>query len=81
MSEYCCRIEKAQNGYEVELRDPKIVAQNAKSKGAWKDPNISYVFTDMEKMLEFLKNTLPTALQGDEFSSAYDKALSTPEED
>ena len=68
-------IEKATNGYTVEMRDPKIVAANRKSdlsyKGRWQDPQRTYVFTDMAGLTKFLTDNLDTALKGDDYDSSF----------
>lgn len=74
MSDYCCRIERAANGYEVSLTDPKIAKENRSSKGGWRDPNIKYVFEDIGDVLAFLKTNLDKALMKDEYSSTFDAA-------
>lgn len=81
MSEYCCRIERAKNGYTVEMTDPKIVAENNKpSKGneprMWRSSRIEYVFEDIEDVLKFLRTNLDKALPLDEFSSTFDMEAS-----
>lgn len=86
MSEYCCRIERAKNGYTVEMRDPKIVAENNRPKksgepSAWRDPNVEYVFKDIDGVLKFLKANLDKALPMDEFSSTFDSEASKPVKD
>ena len=77
MAEYCCRIERMRNGYEVELKDPDIVKANAKpgKNGLYRDPYVSYVFTDIEGVLKFLKANLEKALPDDEYESAFDEAV------
>jgi hypothetical protein len=87
MSEYCCRIERAANGYTVEMKDPKIVEQNSKRDakgsmpGSWKDPNVEYVFKTVEEVLAFLGKALPTALPLDEYESTFSQALAETEDD
>lgn len=77
MGEHCCRIERAANGYEVEISDPKIVKANRERKdgsGVWRDPMVSFVFEDIDGVLNFLKSNLDKALVRDEFSSTFDLA-------
>jgi hypothetical protein len=88
MSEYCCRIERAANGFTVEMKDPKIVAQNNKRAGKsgevtgiWKDPNVEYVFKNVEEVLAFLGKALPTAMPLDEYETTFSKALTETEDD
>jgi hypothetical protein len=89
MSDDCCRIEKLQNGYEVEIQDPKIVANNAlpydkrpkSGDGGYKSPWVSYVFKDVTEVLAFLKTALPKAVSGNSFDSCFDTCASAPEDD
>jgi hypothetical protein len=79
MGDYCCRIEKMRNGYEVELRDPAIVKANSapSKKGEYtpyRDPCVSYVFGSVDEVLKFLKKNLEKALPDDEYDSAFDEA-------
>jgi len=69
-------IERKQNGYEVEIHDPKIVEQNRdpSSKRPWRDPKRSYVFKSVKEVLDFLNKNLDKALPMDEYSSSFDKA-------
>ncbi len=55
MSDCILRVEKLENGYEVEVIDEKIVAQNAKPKSAWKDPWKGYAFENADSALEFIQ--------------------------
>lgn len=48
------RIEKLANGYEVEICDPKIEAENEKPKTAWKSPWVGYAFTTAEEVKTFV---------------------------
>ena len=77
MSESVLRIEKLTNGYEVEIRDPKIVAENAKPKSNWQDPWKGYAFKTAEETAAFVGAVLdklapPDA--GDEFAAAFNEA-------
>jgi hypothetical protein len=87
MGDCCCRIEKLQNGFEVEIRDPEIEkknnARNEKSGySPYKDPWVSYVFTDITAVLAFLKKSLPKASAGGgEFESSFDAAVAAPSDD
>jgi hypothetical protein len=81
-------IEKATNGYTVEMRDPKIVAANMKrdamdykdpKRGVYQDPQRTYVFTDMAALTKFLTDNLDKALAGSDYSSSF--ALLTEDDD
>lgn len=69
------RIERAQNGYEVEMCDPKIKAQNEKSEGSYKDPYVSYVFTSAEEVTAFLEKNLSKATPMDEYDTSFEEAV------
>ena len=81
MSDYVCRIERLANGFEVELTDPKIVAQNQKrdtkgmSMGPWKDPKVGYAFKNVDEVCAFLKTNLDKAMPLDEYGSNFDTAV------
>lgn len=68
------RINRAQNGYTISMTDPKIVAENDKSKGPWKDPNVTFICDDIDKGLQFIKENLDKAFPENEFDSTFDKA-------
>lgn len=85
-------IERADNGYTVEMRDPAIVAANRKrdmasmrGKGAmvgeWQDPQKTYVFTTMQALTTFLTANLDKALKGSDYSSTFDAMSGEPNED
>ena len=81
MSDYVCRIERLANGFEVELTDPKIVAQNQKrdtksiSMTPWKDPKVGYAFKTVDEVCMFLKTNLDKAMPLDEYGSTFDAAV------
>ncbi len=83
MSEYVLRVEKLVNGYEVELCDPKISAENEKPKSAWKDPWVGYVCKDKAEVLKLVDTHLDTLKPppgaDSEYSGAFAEA--TKEED
>ncbi len=81
--ECCVCIERKTNGYEVEVTDPKIVAQNRKSdmKSPWRNPKRSYVFSTVKEVLDFLNKNLDKALPTDEYTSSFDKAVGEMEDD
>ena len=80
MSECICKIEKAANGFEVEMYDPAIAKANAKSKGKWRDPMVCHVFNSLEDMMKFIQTNLPDAGPEDEYGSSFD-AMVAGEED
>lgn len=54
MSDSILRIEKLENGYEVEVCDPAIMAANEKPKSNWKDPWKSYAFKSSDEVKTFI---------------------------
>lgn len=77
-------IERAKNGYEVEMTDPEIVkANNAPSKNGkytpYKDPKVSYVFQTKDAMLKFISDNIDKALPMDEYENSFDEAAATEE--
>lgn len=75
----CCRIERATNGYTVNVQDPKIREANSKSGGKYKDPNCEYVFKTIEEVLTFLKKNLDKALVADDYTRSF--AIASSDED
>lgn len=78
----CVRIERATNGYTVNVSDPKIREANNKrdigSKGPYapyRDPNKEYIFTNIKTVLAFLEKNLDKALPKDDFGSSFDAAV------
>lgn len=69
------RINKTGNGYTVNLRDPDIEKNNRVDKGPWTDPNVEFVFTDEAKMIKFVTKSLKALQTGDEYETAFSKAL------
>ena len=70
-------IERAKNGYEVEMTDPEIAKANAKpSKGytPYKDPKVSYVFQTKDAMLAFISANVDKALPMDDYETSFDEA-------
>ena len=75
------KIERAVNGYEVCLTDPKIAAENAKPNGKWRDPEREFVFDDIEGVLDFLEKNLDKALPMDDYESSFDMAANEEADD
>jgi len=81
MGEFSIRIERATNGYEVSVRDPKIVKANekrdysSKNPTPYRDPNREYVFKTLKEVLDWLGKHADKALPADEFDSSFDAAL------
>jgi len=73
------RIERAKNGFTVEMRDPKIDEQNRKGENEggsteYRSPFVSYVFESTEAVLEFLGENLEKAMPLDEFETSFEEA-------
>jgi hypothetical protein len=53
------RVEKLENGFEVECLDPAIQAANEKSKSmAYRDPYKAYAFSTAEEVVKFIGEKL-----------------------
>lgn len=74
MGDYICRIERLENGYEVELFDPEIEKANRKST-TYHDPYKSYAFESTDAVLEFLKENLEKSKKSDAFGDAFKSAV------
>ncbi len=88
--DFCVRIERAENGYTVSMRDPKIVAANMKRDVngnldvPYRDPNREYVFVDKEDMTKFLMANLDKALPDDKdksFETSFDVLTASDEDE
>lgn len=79
MSDTIVRIDKLENGFTAEIRDPKIAEKNAKPSAGYQDPYKSYSFNSKEDLCEFLLEVLDKlapASEGTEYASAFKKATS-----
>lgn len=76
MGESVLRIEKLENGYEVEICDPKVLAENAKPKSAWKDPWKGYAFTTAEEVKNFVGEHLDSLKPPPDADAEYGQAFS-----
>lgn len=78
MSEYVLRIEKLENGYEVEICDPKIMESNSKPKSSYQDPWKGYAFESVEGVVKFVTEHLdklkPPPDADVQYSQAFDEA-------
>lgn len=72
------RIEKLENGYEVEICDPEIQAANQKPKTAWKDPWKGYACTDVAQVVALIEAHLdklkPPPGASEEYAAAFNEA-------
>jgi len=69
------RIKRAANGYTVCMCDPEIQKKNRSSDGPYQDPNVEFVFQDKQKLVEFLGTAVDKLPEGDEYSTAFSKAM------
>lgn len=78
MSDDILKIEKLENGFTVEVRDPKIDAANRKPKASWESPWKEYAFSTSKEVIAFVTShlgSLPKSA-GDEFNDAAEEAFS-----
>lgn len=75
MGDYVLKVEKLENGYEVEIYDDKLDAANQKPKSKWVDPWKSYAFTTAEEVKNFIGEHLdslkPPPDADEEYSTAF----------
>lgn len=67
-------ISRVANGFIVEMTDPKIVAQNMKSDGKYRDPDIKYVAEDWDAVKKYLDGVTEDMLpppEESEYSNAF----------
>jgi len=74
MTEPVCKIARAENGFEVEVYDPKLAARNAKGGMPWNEPYKCYVFENVDDVLKYLKDKLNNLPPMDEYDTAFKKA-------
>ena len=54
------RIDKLENGYEVEVCDAAIMEANREPKSNWQDPWKGYAFTTAKEAVAFIAKHLDT---------------------
>lgn len=70
-----CRIERLENGFEVEISDPKIASANDSAKVVrYRSPWKAYAFKTAKEVVAFLEKNLEKAVPNDEYSSCFDEA-------
>ena len=83
MDNIVMRIEKLENGYEVEVCDEKIMEENRKPKSMYQDPYKGYAFATAAEVTKFVGEHLdslkPPPESGEEFSNAF-KSASTEDD-
>lgn len=78
MGECVLRIEKLENGFEVEIADPEAKAKNSKSTGIYEDPWKAYAFVTVAEVVKFIDEKLGSlkAPEADEeYSGAFAEAI------
>ena len=81
MSECVARIERLTNGFEVEVCDPELLAQNRDAKKPYRNPWKSYAFTGEDEVIAFLKKVLPSLKPADDdMATSFSRALKEDEE-
>ena len=82
MGEYVLKVEKLENGYEVEIRDAEQEAKNAKppkknEATQYVDPWKAYAFTTDKEVVAFIKRHLASLPKSshDEFNDAAEEAF------
>jgi hypothetical protein len=81
MGDIVVRIEKLENGYEVEIREPKRAKAN-KKPGDYVDPWCGYAFKTAAEVGEFIEKNLDKAKsEGDDFGSSFDAAVAEEDDD
>lgn len=73
MSQTVVKIERAMNGFEVEMCDPAIKSANS-IDGPYRDPYVSYVFKTSAEVLAFLEENLDKAVPMDEYETTFNEA-------
>lgn len=71
----CIRLARAQNGYTVTVRDPKIAVENRKPNSKWTDPDREFVFEDLAGALRFIEKVADVALPEEQHTTVFDKAF------
>lgn len=82
MDGYVAKIEKLENGYEVEVCDPEQQKNNQKPSSKWKDPWKGYAFSTKEEVVKFLEKVLDKLEPEDEgYETSFSKAIAEDDDD
>ncbi len=76
------RIEKLENGYEVNVCDPAVREKNKSPKTPYADPWKAYAFSTKEEVVKFLTKVLDKLAPEDEsaeFADSFNQAVSEKE--
>lgn len=74
MGQMLARIERAENGFSVEMCDPAIKKRNDDSDGDYKDPYVTFVFKTTAEVTAFLDENLDAAMPMDDFATSFTEA-------
>lgn len=69
------RIEKLENGYEVEICDPKVMEKNNKPKSNYESPWKGYAFTTAEEVKTFVGEHLDSLKPPPDADTEYSEAF------
>ena len=75
------RIEKLENGYEVEICDPKIMEENRKPKSEYKSPWKGYAFTTAGEVIKFITDHLESLKPPPDADEEYAEAFKASAEE
>jgi hypothetical protein len=75
MSEDGMRIERHTNGYEISIKDPKIVAENRKPSTPYREPWKTYVYATAAEVAAFVTKNIDKLPTTSDFGTAFDCAV------
>lgn len=75
------KVKAAGNGYTVEMRDPDIEKRNGMPDTPYRNPYVEFVFTEKEELFEFLDKAMDKLSKGDEYDTAFSRALTEEADD
>ena len=75
------RVDKLENGYEVEIYDEKIRTANEKPKSSWHDTWKGYAFTTAEEALAFIGQHFSSLKPPPDAATEYSAAFKTASEE
>lgn len=81
MSDTVLRIEKLENGYTVEVCDPKIMAENEKPKSTYKSPYKEYAFTTADEVKAYVGEHLDSLKPPPDAEAEYGAAFKSASKD
>lgn len=72
------RIERAKNGFTINMRDPKIDKKNRARKDdeePYQSPFVSFVFGTVDEVVAFLRENIDKVMPLDEFETSFKEAV------